>query len=485
MALSDGLTHPGAGGRAIRGGLLRVGGYLIGLAATALASVLLLRHLGVVDFGRFATVTALTAVIAGLTDAGLTVVGQREWVLRSSAPQRRELLGDLLGLRLALTPAAIGLAAQFAMLAGYPTVLVRGTLIAGAGVIFINVAAALTVPMTAQLRLGAVTAVDLVRQVAIAIGIIALVPLGAALDWFFAVYLFAAAIGAAVAIALTGPDDRARPTLNRRRAQALLHESAPIAAALIVNMFYVRALIIAMSVLSTGYETGLFAASYRVLEVLIGVPAMMAGAAFPILAHAGGADDDTRLSYALRRLAQASLLVAVAMALVLAFAAEPLITLIGGEEYRAAAPVLQIQAASLLGAFLTQVWTLGLVAIRRQRALLVVNAIALIAIALAAALLIPAHGAKGAAVASVIGEAALAGGAGLMLARGRKLLRPDVGSVLKILLAGGFAVAVTLLVDLEPLPAAVLAAVTFTAAAFALRVVPMELVTAVMRRGRY
>ena len=79
------------------------------------------------------------------------------------------------------------------------------------------------------------------------------------------------------------------------------------------------------------------------------------------------------------------------------------------------------------------------VAIRRQRALLVVNAIALIAIALAAALLIPAHGAKGAAVASVIGEAALAGGAGLMLARGRKLLRPDVGSVLKILLAGGFA----------------------------------------------
>ena len=161
--------------------MLRVSGYVVGLVLTALASVVLLRHLGVVDFGRFVTVTALTAVIAGLTDAGLTVVGQREWVLRKTQEQRRQLLGDLLGLRLALTPAAIGLATLFTVIAGYPSVLVRGTLIAGAGVIFINVAAALTVPMTAQLRLGAVTIVDLVRQAAIAVGVVALVPLGASL----------------------------------------------------------------------------------------------------------------------------------------------------------------------------------------------------------------------------------------------------------------------------------------------------------------
>ncbi len=457
---------------------------MVGLGATALASIVLLRYLGVVDFGRFATVTALTAVIAGLTDAGLTVVGQREWVLRRSAHERRALLGDLLGLRLVLTPLAIALAVLFTVGVGYPSVLVRGTLIAGSGVIFINVAQALIVPMSAQLRLGAVTAVDLVRQVAIAIGIVMLVPLGATLDWFFAVYLFAAAIGAALAIALTGPEDRAWPALHPRRALALLHESAPIAAALIVNLFYVRALIIAMSLLSTDYETGLFAASYRVLEVLIGVPAMMAGAAFPILAHAGGEDNEARLGYALRRLAQASLLVAVLMALVLAFAAEPLIALIGGEEYREAVPVLQIQAASLLGAFLTQVWTLGLVAIRRQKALLAINGLALVTIALSAGLLIPPHGAKGAAIAAVIGELVLAAGAALMLARGRPALRPDLVGGVKALIAGGLAVGITVLVAPPPLAAATLAAIVFVAAAFAFRAVPVELLTALRRRAQ-
>ena len=251
-----------------------------------------------------------------------------------------------------------------------------------------------------------------------------------------------------------------------------------------MNLFYVRALIIAMSLLSTAYQTGLFAASYRVLEVLIGVPAMMAGAAFPILAHAGGADNEARLSYALRRLAQASLLVAVLMALVLAFAADTLLALLGGEEYREAAPVLQIQAASLLGAFLTQVWMLGLVATRRQRALIAVNGIALVAIALAAALLIPPYGAKGAAAAAVIGETALAAGAGLMLGRGRPLLRPELGPGLRILLAGAIAAGLTLLASPPPLVAGALAGAVFIAAAFALRAVPVELVTAFMRRPR-
>ena len=110
---------------------------------------------------------------------------------------------------------------------------------------------------------------------------------------------------------------------------------------------------------------------------------MMAGAAFPILAHAGAADEK-RLAYALRRLVQASLLVATLLVLVLVFSADAVIALLGGSGYHAAAPVLQIQSLSLLGAFLTQVWTLGLVAARRQPALIAINAIALVTIASAA-----------------------------------------------------------------------------------------------------
>lgn len=466
---------------AIRGGILRVSGYVLGLLLSAISSILLLRYLGVVDFGRFTSVIALTAIMAGLTDAGLTVVGQRVFVVQATDAERRVLLGDLMGLRVSLTPVAILLATLFAWVAGYPSAAVVGTAVAGAGVIFINIAAALTVPLSAALRLGAVTAIDVARQIAIVVGIVILVPLGAALGWFFAVYLIAGATGALVAFALVDAGDRVRPTLHRGRALTLLREAAPIAAGLVVNVVYVRALIIAMTLLSTGFETGLFAASYRVIEVFIGVPAVMAGAAFPILAHAGERDEQ-RLAYALGRLVEASLLVSMALVLALVFAAEPVIAVLGGSEYKEAVPVLQIQSVSLLGAFLTQVWILGLVAIRRSSALIVMNVVALLCVIVAGALLIPPLDAQGAAIAALVGETVLALTAGILLVRARRDLLPDLGRIARILAAGALGAGAGWLIGGPPVLAAVVAVGVFVAAAFALRAVPMELIHALLKR---
>ena len=74
MAL-DLLRTPEAGGRVVRGGLIRGIGFGISTALGLATAVLLLRHLGVNDFGRYATVMAVLGIVAGITDAGLTAVG--------------------------------------------------------------------------------------------------------------------------------------------------------------------------------------------------------------------------------------------------------------------------------------------------------------------------------------------------------------------------------------------------------------------------
>ena len=128
------LTAPGAGGRAIRGGAIRTAGYGVGLVLTAAASIPLLRHLGVVRFGQYTTVIAIVTVVQGVTDAGLTLVGQREYV-HADAERRRTLLADLVGIRLLLTPLGVLLGVVFAIVAGYPNALVTGTVLAGIGVV--------------------------------------------------------------------------------------------------------------------------------------------------------------------------------------------------------------------------------------------------------------------------------------------------------------------------------------------------------------
>ena len=466
-----------AGGKVIRGGLLRAGGYAVGTIAATAASIVLLRYLGPVAVGQYVTVMSLLAIVGGLTDAGLTVIGQREYTIAKTDEERRRLLAYIVAMRIAITPLGVIAATGFALIAGYDRTLVLGTLIGGAGLVVANVATTLTVPLSVQLRLGAVTATEVIKQLVTAAGMAILAVAGAGLLAFFAVNVAAGVASLALAIPLAGAAGRVWPRFAVRRWLPLLRESAPVALALAVNVLYVRALIILMSLLASPLETGYFATSYRVLEVFVFVPLLMLGSAFPVLAHAGDADEG-RLAYALARLAEVTLLTAVAIVLVLVIAAQPVLDVLGGSQYDQAADVLRIQAFALLGAFLTQVWVTGLVSIRRQRALIVTNCVALATALVLGAALIPSLDAEGAAISAVVGEVVLATITAAMLVRARPALRPPVGGLARVLAAGGAGAAVGLLLPIGDVAGAVVAVVVYAAAAFALRAVPLELLHA-------
>jgi O-antigen/teichoic acid export membrane protein len=474
------LTSPEAGGKAIRGGAIRAVGYGVGLLLTAVASVFLLRHLGVVRFGQYTTVIAIVTIVQGVTDAGLTLVGQREYV-HADAARRRTLLADLVGIRLVLTPLGVAVGVLFAVVAGYPNALVTGTLLAGVGVVLAVLAATLTLPLSVDLRYGAVTATDLARQLVIVAGIVALVAAGAGLVPFFVVYVAAGAVAVLVALAFVGVRGWVAPRFVWRDWSPLLRAAAPVALSSVVNVTYVRTLIILASLLATAEQTGLFATSYRISEILLGVPQLMIGAAFPILVHSGAADEQ-RLAYVLQRMGEAALLGGLGVGLVRAGGAAPIVEVLGGSEYADAASVVRIQSVAIAAAFFTQLGTFGLVAVHRQRALLLVNALALGTVLMLGFTLIPLLEADGAALAASVGETLLALAAMALLVRARPALRPDLRYVPKLLLAAAAGGACVLL----PLPdavAAVLALLVYGAMAWGLRAVPVELLEAFVRRG--
>lgn len=474
------LASSAAGPAAIRGAALRAAGYGAGLVLVAAGSVLLLRHLGVVGFGRYATIMALVAIVSGLTDAGLTVTGQRDYVQAGSDGERRALLGAVVGVRLLLTPLGVVLAAIFALVAGYGSRLAEGVLLAGAGLVLANLAATLTIPLSARLRLGAVTAIDLVKQAALVGGFAALVATGSGLLPFFAIHVGAGLAALGLALALVDAGARVPPRLAPRAWLPVVREAAPIAASLVINVIYVRALIVIASLVATPEQTGLFATSYRVLETFLGLPVLLVGAAFPILARAG-TDDLPRLRYALQRLGEAALLVAAGLVVVLSIGAEPVVHVLGGAQFAGAAPVLRIQAFALLGAFMTQVFAFGLVAIRRSRALVAINVAALGTVLVLGLILVPLAGARGGAVAAVAGELVLSGLGLFLLVHAEPRLRPELGYVVRLALAALPALLIAL-AGLPALAAAPLAGVAYLATAWALRAVPVELVEALVRR---
>ena len=146
---SDILNSPAAGPAVIRGSILLTGGYLAGMLLSVLSVSLLIRHLGIAEYGSYAVVIGLVTIVQGITDVGLGQIGVREYAV-SHGDQRERLLRNLLGVRIALTTAGVGVGVAFAAIAGYGSNLVIGTLLAGAGMILAVIQGTFAVPLGAE-----------------------------------------------------------------------------------------------------------------------------------------------------------------------------------------------------------------------------------------------------------------------------------------------------------------------------------------------
>lgn len=453
---TDILDTPEAGPAAIKGGVVRVAGYLGGTLLSVASAAALLRYLGVADFGRYATVLSLVTIVAGLTEAGMTSVGVREWSIRDS-DESRAMLRSLLGLRLVLTGAGIVLAVAFAYAVGYPRTLILGTALWGLGIVVQMAALTLGIPLQSALRLGWVSALDLLRQTVTVALILLLILAGSSLLPLLSVPVPAALASVAATLVLVrGTGTPLLPSFDRARWTELLRITLPFAAASAVGTVYVYVSQVIMSLAASARETGIFGASFRIFIVLVTIPALMATAALPILARAAR-DDEARLKYAGSRLQDVCVVLGVAAGLGLAASAPIVIDVVAGGGYEASVDVLRIHAVALGFSFLAAAGGYLLISTHRHWPLMSANAVALIVSAGLTLWLGTSIGARGAALANVAGEATLALGYGIALARAG--LRPSAGTAAKVLVAALPGVAAVLL--LPALPATVLAVGSF------------------------
>lgn len=478
----DVLDRPEAGGRLIRGSLLRTGSYFLALVLGLISAPLMTSHLGVADFGRFVTVSSLIMIVNTLSEAGVGNLAVREYSNRGGA-DRLELMRQVYGLKLVLAALGGVVAVAFGVLAGYDRTLLLGTALAGVSIVVANVQGVYNVPLAAGLRLGWIAVVDLVRQAVFVAAVVALVLSGAGLLWFFAVLVLAAA---AMLLATWIPAHRelpVRPRLNGSEWRAILRETLPFGVAAAVGILYFRVAVVVMELVSSERETGLFAAAFRLTEVIAGVPYLLVSSAFPILARAAR-DDHLRLRYALQRLFDVGVLLGAGVAVMLLTGAPFAITVVtaGQDEFKAAIPVLRIQSVALLGTFLIATWSFALLSLHRYRGLLIANGSALVLVLSLTLLLAPAHGARGTAIALTVTELYLAAALAGVLLRSRRDLRLDLRIVWRIAVAAVAAAAAGFVSGLPSAAAAVLAGAVYAAVLVVLRAVPPELRTAVLRR---
>jgi len=474
------LDTPEAGPRVIRGIGVRAGGYAVGVLLGIVSAAVALRYLGVVDSGRLITVLALVAIVGGISDLGLSTLAVREYAT-SRPDEREEAMRNILGLRLTLALAGVVGATLFAAAAGYPTVMVAGTAIAGSSLFVTVVQQNLAVSLYARLRLGWVAVLTLIGHLGIAVGFVALSLTGAGLIAFYAVPALALVPVLLLTFMLVRGTMPVLPSWMVGVWRGTVRDILPYSVAAVFYVLYFRFAVVSVSLLSSEKETGYYAASFRIVDVLSMVPPLLASSAFPLFARAAR-DDRDRLNYAIGRLSQGMLILGAWIAVMLGLGAPLAIDVVGGPDFDPAVAPLRIQAIALLGTSLLAVWGYGLLSLGRYRAILLGNGVA---VAFAGALslaLVPRHGAVGAAISLTAAELGLALAYGLALRRSDPGLLRRLAGIPRVLVAAGLALGVPLALGLDDVIAVLLASAIYAIALVALRAIPSELKGALLGR---
>jgi O-antigen/teichoic acid export membrane protein len=475
----DALAAGGAGRAVIRGGAYRAAAYAGSILLSAASVPLVVRALGVEDYGRFVTITSLITIVGGVTDAGLENIGVREFSVLSGGA-RDSMIRHLIGVRMTLTVVGVLIAVGVGALAGYDHTMMLGILVAGGGLLIQVLHNSYVVSLIGSLRLGWVSTLDIVKQV-VAVGYaVVLVLVGAGLLPFFFMTVLSGLAALAIVLPLTRRLVPLLPSVDMRWWWRLMREALPYAAATAIGIVYFRIAIIILSLVSNGQQTGYFGASFRIVEVLSAIPYMLVMSAFPVLARAAHTDHD-RLRYALQRTFEVALILGVWMMLGVLVGAPFAIRVVAGHGFDPSIPVLRIQGIALAATFLAATWGYALLSLRRYRALMLVNALALAITVTLTLVLAPGHGAKGAAISMTVTEVCLALGYAVALMGRRPDFRVSPRVVVPVALGAGIGGAAAALSGIPSWAGILLASACYLAVLALGRAVPPEVLDMVKR----
>jgi O-antigen/teichoic acid export membrane protein len=402
---------------------------LVGLASVAVTT----RYLGASGYGKLALAFAFVQTFGLLADAGLLTVVVREI---SRVPERTdELVGSVLALRLALSLAVVPLAALASLALPYDRDVRVAILIAGGSLVLGLANGALVAVFQARLRMGRAALADVAGRLAAFAALAAV----AALDLGFYAVVATAAVGAAVALAvswvLVQPLAHPRPSVDRAAWRALLLAALPVGAALAVTEIYFRADTFIISLFRDFDEVGAYSLAYRVIELLAVLPAVVMTSVFPLLSrYLGSGGSRERAAVTVDAAGDLFLAVGVPIAAGGLVVAPQLVELVAGDGFEEAVDPLRILLFAGALASVSGLLGYALIAGGRQTSALLLAIVALVLNLALNFALVPSLGVDAAAAVALASELVMVVG-GLWLVRRELDLRPRFGIAWRVVVA--------------------------------------------------
>lgn len=391
---------------------------IIGKVITTLISLVLVaaltRYLGVAGFGKFTTIFAYTQFFAVLADFGFFWFLVRE--IAKPEAETDKITNNVLTFRSLLALGFFGLAFLIGLFIPQYHDIRWGIGIIALASFWMTLNGTYVGIFQNKLRMDKAALTDILGRVVILGLVLMLIRESATLNQLLWVYFLGNLINFLLSAFLGRCYIKFRPAFDLALWRKIFWECLPISVVTILSIIYFKIDTVLLSLLKGPVDVGIYGPPYKVLEILILLPAIFMGNVFPILTRYIY-EKDERVQSAFQKSFDFLVICALPIVVGIIFTAPKIIQIVAGQEFLTAAtipPVWGLNATSTLAlqilivavgiSFLSHLFGYLIIALGKQTKLIYPNLILVGFNILLNLILIPKISYIGAAIVTVLTE---------------------------------------------------------------------------------
>ncbi|MDP2944414.1 MAG: flippase [bacterium] len=386
--------------------IIQIAGKIISTILGLLALAFITRYLGRTGFGEYTTVLTFLAFFAVVADFGLTLITVQMISARDN--EENKILNNIFSLRLISVIAVLGLAPLVVAFFPYSQAIKIGVLVALASFIFPALNQVIIGLFQKKLSMGRDAVAEVISRLVLLIGIVLTKEFDAGLNGILWASVASAAAGFIGHYLLAVKFTLIRLEFDWIIWKQIWTKSWPLAITIVLNLIYLRADILFLSLFKGVDEVGLYGATYKVVDVLTTIPFMFAGLILPILTTAWSDKAPDYFKRVLQKSFDFMALIAIPLIVGAQFLGRPIMTAIAGQDFAASGLILQILIFGVAAVFLGTMFSHAVIALDRQKKMIGYYIFTSLTAVAAYLFLIPKYSYFGAAAVTIYSEVLIA-----------------------------------------------------------------------------
>lgn len=353
-------------------------GKIVGTLLSLIAAALVLRHLGPEGMGQYTTIIAFLQIFGILMDAGLYIVLIKQLAPLEAThgqPADDPAVHTIVTLRIISGVVFLGCAPLVAWVLSWYNPAYGGEVLAGIALttlfyFFISMNQLLSAVFQKALHSEWIAVGEFVGKIVLLAATVVAIWLDAGLLPIMVTLVLSSGANFLVNLIAANRYVRVRLMLDWARVRRVMKEAWPIALSIAFGLMYFKGDTIILTFYAPEEVVGWYGAPYKILEVLVTLPAMFTGLVLPIITGAWQRNDREMFGRVLQRSFDALVFIAMPMIFGTWLLAPAIITVLAGTEFAPSVPVLNILILATAAIFLGTLFGYVVVSLDRQRTML-------------------------------------------------------------------------------------------------------------------